>query len=147
MRGRRWAPRRRGRVRAISPVSYQVDTLAFGVKHTPKRGCYALQTLGHVPVIFIWNKFLMDDAIKWSSLVAGLPELRFCSLCLNEFYLGVLLPGFTLICVLAFRIRRWPLPGWEWLNCAPTHRVAYAFGDKHHQKKMVIHYRNSLRLS
>ena len=29
----------------VPPVSYQVDTLAFGAKHTPEMGCYALQTL------------------------------------------------------------------------------------------------------
>ena len=46
----------------VPPVSYQVDTLAFGVKHTPEMGCYALQTSRSVPVIFIGNTVDPNDS-------------------------------------------------------------------------------------
>ena len=103
-----------------------------------KKGCYALQTLGHVPVIFIWNRFLMDDAIEWITFgceAAWAAVLLFVSQwvlpwCLDSWF------HFDLC--LSFSDRRWPLPVWEWLNCAPTHRVAYAFGDKHHQKRWLF---------
>lgn len=121
--------------RAVAPpVSYQVDTLAFGVKHTPEMGCYALQTLGSVPVIFIGNT-ASGDAHSEAAMTRDGSCLRGSPYCatLGSGDLSSGLPDASELTTCRVPEEDRSSPGTVG-NRAPSHRVTYTFGDKHHQK-------------
>lgn len=133
--------------RAVAPpVSYQVDTLAFGVKHTPEMGCYALQTLGSVPVIFIGNT-ASGDAHSEAAMTRGEGCLCGSSYCAPmgsvTFSSGFLMFRELTTCWVPEEDRSSLQHG----VIVRPHIVLLMPLAISTIKKMVIHYRNYLRLS